>query len=313
MDNSESTTRRDVLDALAVGPVSGPDLAARLDVSRAAIWKHVEALREDGFSISSGESGYRVTAVPEYGANAIKFGLDVDFDVEYHEALDSTNARARELATAGAHEMAVVADRQTGGRGRLDRQWASPAGGVYLTLLCRPNLPVAQAPIYTLAAAVATTRSVRELGVDAGIKWPNDVLINSSEQKVSGILTEMEGEADRISWIVVGIGVNANVSPTDLPDTGTSLLEQVGKIDRARLVQTIISEFDTLRSAPATVLTAWREQALTLGQRVRVETSSGAIEGEAVDVTFPGALLVKTDEQTIHVTAGDCEHLRPIY
>jgi BirA family biotin operon repressor/biotin-[acetyl-CoA-carboxylase] ligase len=301
-----------VLDALAVGPVSGPDLAAHLGVSRAAIWKHIEALREEGFSISSGESGYRVTAVPDYGANAIEFGLDIGVKVEYHTALDSTNARARELATDGVDEVVVVAERQTGGRGRLDRQWTSPPGGVYLSLLCRPNLPVAQAPIYTMAAAVATTRSARAVGVDAGIKWPNDVLVGPSEQKLSGILTEMEGEADRISWIIVGIGVNANVSPTKLPEGATSLQEQIGQVNRAAFVQTLLSEFETLRSAPETVLTTWREQALTLDQQVRIETPSGVVEGKAVEVAFPGTLLVKTDGEEIRVSAGDCEHLRPV-
>jgi BirA family biotin operon repressor/biotin-[acetyl-CoA-carboxylase] ligase len=312
MDDAERATRRRVLDALAAGPVRGPELADRLDVSRAAVWKHVEALRDEGFEVTSGDDGYRVESVPEYGAAAIEFGLDADFEVEFHESLGSTNVRARELATEGASDIAVVADRQTGARGRLGRAWSAPPGGIYVSIVTRPDLPPARVPVYTLAAAVATTRAARELGVDAGIKWPNDVLVGPDERKLAGILTEMEGEADRISWIVVGIGINANVDREALPETATSLQEAVGGVDRGAFLRQLLATFDDLRDDPESVLPAWREHALTLGKRVRVETPGGVVEGEAVDVEFPGTLLVKTDEGTVSVSAGDCEHLRPL-
>jgi BirA family biotin operon repressor/biotin-[acetyl-CoA-carboxylase] ligase len=312
MDETERATRRRVLDALAAGPVPGPELADRLGVSRAAVWKHVESLREAGFEVTSGDDGYRVESVPEYGAAAIEFGLDAEFDVEFHESLASTNVAARERAVEGASDVAVVAERQTGARGRLGREWSSPPGGVYVSLVCRPDLPVAQVPVYTLAAAVATTRAARELGVDAGIKWPNDVLVGPDERKLAGILTEMEGEADRVSWVVVGIGVNANVDAEALPATATSLRGEVGEVDRAAFLRRLLESFDDLRRDPETVLPAWREYALTLGKRVRVETPGGVVEGEAVDVTFPGTLLVDTDEGKVSVSAGDCEHLRPV-
>jgi BirA family biotin operon repressor/biotin-[acetyl-CoA-carboxylase] ligase len=311
-ENTARATRRQVLDALAEGPVTGPTLAERLDVSRTAVWKHVEALREAGFGVESDDDGYRVTEVPEYGADAIAYGLDAPFAVEFHETLDSTNRRARELAGEGASDMAVIAERQTGGQGRLDREWSSPPGGVYTSLVLRPDLPPAQVPVYTLAAAVATTRAARELGVEAGIKWPNDVLVGAEERKLAGILTGMEGEADRVSWVVVGVGVNANVEPADLPETGTSLAEQVGEVDRSALLRRLLAEFDDLRADPESVLPAWRDLSLTLGERVRVETPGGVVEGEAVDVEFPGSLLVATDDGEARVTAGDCEHLRPV-
>jgi BirA family biotin operon repressor/biotin-[acetyl-CoA-carboxylase] ligase len=307
-------TRRQVLEALAEGPVPGPELAERLGVSRAAVWKHVEALREAGFGIESDDSGYRVVTVPEYGGLAVEFGLEAPFSVEYHEAIDSTNRRARELAVEGASDVVVLADAQTGGRGRLDREWASPPGGVYLSVVCSPDLPTAHAPIYTLAAAVAATRAAREAGVDAGIKWPNDVLVpvGEDERKLVGVLTEMEGEADRVSWVVVGVGVNADVPASELPETATSLRELGADVDRRAFVQRFLETFDDLRGDPDSVLPAWREHALTLGRRVRVETPDGVVEGEAVDVAFPGALLVGTAEGERRVSAGDCEHLRPV-
>jgi BirA family biotin operon repressor/biotin-[acetyl-CoA-carboxylase] ligase len=155
-------TRRRILEAVADGPVPGPQLAAELDVSRAAVWKHVEALREAGFDVVGREDGYLLAGVPEFGGAAVEFGLEAPFEVEYHDSIDSTNDRARELATAGAADVAVLADEQTGARGRLDREWASPSGGIWLSVVCRPELPPAQVPVYPLAAAVAVTEAVLE-------------------------------------------------------------------------------------------------------------------------------------------------------
>jgi BirA family biotin operon repressor/biotin-[acetyl-CoA-carboxylase] ligase len=304
-------TRQEVLDALADGPVPGPALAERLDLSRAAVWKHVEALREAGFDIEGGDAGYELVSVPEFGGPAVAFGLEAPFDVEYHDAVVSTNDRARELAAAGREDVVVLANEQTGGKGRLDRQWASPPGGVWLTILLRPAVPPARAPVFTLAAAVATARAAREAGVEAVIKWPNDVLVDG--RKLAGILTEVEGEADRVSWLVVGVGVNANVDPDALPAgiEATSLRAEVGDVDRRAFTQRLIEEFDDLRHDPDAVVPAWHDLAATLGRRVRVEAPDCDVVGEAVDVEFPGTLVVETDRGRVEVTAGDCEHLRP--
>lgn len=305
-------TRRRVLAALRDGPVTGPALADTLGVSRAAVWNHVEALRAEGFEIVDGPNGYALRAVPEYGAGALAYELG-DIDVEFHTELASTNARARELAVAGADEMLVVASRQTGGRGRLDRAWDSPDGGIYASLLLRPDVPPTQAPVFTLAAAVAVADAAREAGVAAGIKWPNDVLIARDDGtcKLAGILTEMEGEADRVSWLVVGIGVNANTDPDALPETATSIAAEAGPVERRTFLGAVVNRVTDLVATPEAVLPAWRDRALTLGRAVRVETPSGSIEGTAVDVEFPGTLVVETDDGPVRVTAGDCEHLRP--
>ena len=315
-------TRNRVLDALAEEPVTGPALADRLGVSRAAVWKQVETLREAGFGVASTGDGYELREVPEFGGAAVEYGLEAPFEVEYHDTVPSTNDRARELAAAGEADVVVLADAQTGGKGRLNREWASPSGGVWLSILVRPDVPPAHAPAFTLAAAVATTRAAREAGVDAAIKWPNDLLVSGGEggdgstreQKLAGILTEMEGEADRISWLVVGVGVNANVDPGGLPtgQPATSLRAEVGDVDRRLFTQRLLEEFHELRGGLEGVVDAWREHAGTLGRRVRVETPTGEVVGEAVDVRFPGTLVVDTDEGREEVTAGDCEHLRPL-
>jgi BirA family biotin operon repressor/biotin-[acetyl-CoA-carboxylase] ligase len=316
-------TRRAVLDAVADAPVPGPELAESLGVSRNAVWKHVEALRDAGFEIVSGDDGYELVGVPEYGGPAVEFGLHAPFEIEYHDAIRSTNDRARELADEGVADTVVLADEQTGSRGRLDREWSAPSGGVWLSAVLRPDLPPARVPALTLAAAVATTDAAREAGVPAEIKWPNDVLVpvesgdeaepDRGGKKLAGILTEMEGEAGRVSWVVVGIGLNANVSASDLPEGATSVRNEIGDIDRRVFVQRLLERFDELRADPEKAVAAWRERSTTLGQRVRVELPNREVVGEAVDVAFPGALVVETDDgERERVHSGDCEHLRTV-
>ncbi|MEF8814344.1 MAG: biotin--[acetyl-CoA-carboxylase] ligase [Halovenus sp.] len=304
-------TRGQILETLSEGAASGPELADNCDVSRAAVWKHIEALRDAGFEIHDGTDGYELQSVPEFGGAAVEFGLDAPYDIEYHDSIGSTNGRARELAREGRSDVVVLSDQQTGGRGRLDREWQSPTGGVWLSVLARPEIPPAHAPAMTLAAAVATTRAVRDLGVDASIKWPNDVLVG--DRKLAGILTEMEGEADRVSWLVVGIGLNANVDVAALPaDLATSLRAEVGVVDRRTVTQHLLSELATLTDDLEGVLSAWREYASTPGRRVRIETGTREIVGTAVDIEFPGSLVVDTGTGRVTVSTGDCEHLRPV-
>jgi BirA family biotin operon repressor/biotin-[acetyl-CoA-carboxylase] ligase len=309
-------TRKRVLTAIADGPVTGPELAERLEVSRAAVWKHVEALREAGFDVESRDDGYDLVGVPSFGGPAVEFGLEAPFAVEFHDAIGSTNDRARELAREGAADVVVLADEQTGGRGRLDRTWTSPGGGVWLSIVLRPDVPPSRAAVFTLAAAVATTEAAREAGVEASIKWPNDVLVSddAGDRKLAGILTEMQGEADRVDWLVVGIGVNANVEPGDIETDppATSLLAERGEpVDRRAFTQRLLESLDALRGDLDRVIPAWRGYATTLGQAVRVETPGGTVSGEAVDVTPSGALRIATAAGEEVVTAGDCEHLRP--
>jgi BirA family biotin operon repressor/biotin-[acetyl-CoA-carboxylase] ligase len=303
-------TRRDVLAALEDGPVSGPDIAADLDLSRTAVWKHVEALREAGFEIVSGPQGYQLVSSPELGGLVVEHGLDAPYEIDYQQSIDSTNDRARSRAVRGDRDLVVLASEQTSGRGRLDREWTGPAGGIYASILLGPSVSPARVPLFTLAGAVAVASAAREIGVDATIKWPNDVLVDG--KKLSGILTEMEGEADRVSWIVVGIGINANLDPAPLPDGATSLRAHTGTdVDRGAFTRHVLEAFHEGTQDLSGVLGDWRELTTTLGQQVRVTTPSGSVVGEATDIEEPGTLIVETDTGTRRVHAGDCEHLRP--
>lgn len=306
------STRQAVLEAIAAGPVSGPALAEELDISRAAVWKHVEQLRAEGFHIESTDAGYTLKTIPEFGGHAVALNLPAPFDIEYHESITSTNDRARELAATGATDVVVLANEQTSGRGRKDREWHSPPGGIWLSVLVRPSLSPTEAPVLTLAAAVAVAEAMDFWDIDVQLKWPNDVLTATDERKLAGILTEMAGETDAVSWVSIGVGVNANIEDTTLPATATSMQAICGEITRRKFVHRFLSAFDTYRTAPEQTLNAWRNRSGTIGRVVRIHSGEDVIEGEAVGIESPGHLLIETETGTRRVHAGDCEHLRPI-
>ena len=309
----------DVLDALSdEGVVSGEDLAERFGVSRNAVWKHVETLRDAGFGVESTGDGYRLDedGVPGYGGLAVEYRLRTDgrtdyvgTEIEYHGTVESTNDLAVERARGGVEEgYVVLADEQTGGRGRRERVWESPSGGVWTSVVLRPDFAPRDASLVTLAASVAVARAAETEGVKATIKWPNDVLIDG--EKLCGILVEMEADAESISHAVVGIGLNANAKP-DVPDASpTSLAEHVGEVDRGVLTANLLAELEDAYETGDGVLDEWRERSSTLGREVRVETPNETVEGVAERIDGTGALVVSTDEGERVVTAGDCVHLR---
>ena len=184
-----------------------------------------------------------------------------------------------------------------------------------MSILLRPSVPPARVPLLTLGASVALVDAVATVGVDASIKWPNDVLARTDageSAKLAGILTEMAGESAQVSWVVIGIGLNANVDLAAVGDGATTLRVLVGDVDRRTVVQAILEGFHELAADPDAILPAWRERTSTLGRPVRIETDSEVIEGTATDVTDVGALVVETETGRRTVHTGDCEHLRPL-
>ena len=300
--------------------VSGEAISGKLGLSRAAVWKHVNALRGQGYRIEAlSARGYRLTAIPDR-LGALEIGPllnthDLGQTLHCSEELPSTNDRARELADAGAaHGEVVVAESQTAGRGRRGRAWASPAGrNLYLSVILRPNLPPQRAPELTLVASVAACDACRKAGVEVGIKWPNDLLVG--ERKVAGILTELSAEPDLVHWVVLGIGVNLNSGsgdfPADLRGVATSLsIERGQPVPRALFAAALLSELEQWLDRHAAegfgpVREAWRERSVTLGREVRVDADGGEISGVAEDVDASGALLVRGRSGLVRVVSGD--------
>ncbi len=311
-----------VLEVLRGAPdaISGERLAAQLGLSRAAVWKRVHRLKAQGYVIEgSPRRGYRLLAVPDkLLPGEVLQGLKTRIlrgPVHHFETLNSTNDLAKELAVQGAPEGAlVVAETQTGGRGRLGREWNSPPGvGLYVSLVLRPMLPPMELPQITLTTAVAVVRAVRRVaGLAPGIKWPNDLLIN--DKKLGGILTEMETESDRIRHVVVGLGLNVNNSgfPPELAATATSLTLAVGgAYSRVHLLQAWLEEFEALydrflHQGFPEILEEWKGYTVTLGRPVTVRQGPREISGQALDVAPDGALLLQTASgEMVRVTSGE--------
>ena len=294
--------------------LSGQELSRRLGLSRAAVWKAVDALRRDGYEIEARTGlGYRLAAAPDaltepeirsfLGPTAV-----VGRELRCFEELDSTNNYAKTLAQSGAPDgTAVIADSQTAGRGRMDRSFQSPKGqGVYLSVLLRPQLPPESLPPVTALAGVAVCAAVeRVCGVRPGLKWPNDPVLNG--KKLCGILTEMslEAETGRVQSLVLGIGVNILQKPEDfapeIRETATSLFQALERpVSRPQLTAALLEELDrayaALRSGDLSdYLAAYRRDCVNLGKTVQlIPFGGGAREtAQAVDIDGEFSLVVR--------------------
>ncbi|MCL5981256.1 MAG: biotin--[acetyl-CoA-carboxylase] ligase [Firmicutes bacterium] len=300
--------------------VSGEELSQRLGVTRTAVWKQIQALREEGYGIEAlPRLGYRLLVAPDLLLPAeIQGGLATSVlgrKVYHYRETDSTNRLARELGSRGEPEgTLVVAERQQAGRGRLDRKWFSPAGGIWLSLLLRPQLFPHQAQLLTLVAAVAAVEATEAVsGLVPGIKWPNDLLLAGS--KLAGILTEVSAEIDLVHYLVLGVGVNANIPadafPAELRETATSMLAVLGQpVNRAAWVRQFLQYFEKHylvvgSSGFDDLLARWRRYSVTLGHEVTVYLPGRQVSGTAIDIDDHGALQVRTEAGIETFPAGE--------
>ena len=311
-----------ILSILRREPVtSGEALSAALGVSRAAIWKHVEALRADGYRIEARRArGYTLVATPDrlLPAEIARHLTTARFGrrLENFETIDSTNVRAAELARAGAAEgTVVVAERQTRGRGRLGRSWVSPARvNLYASFVLRPRLAPSDAPQLALAAAIAVARALAALAPGrVAIKWPNDCLLDG--KKVAGILTEMDAEVDRVRAVVLGIGVNLNATarqfPSALRPIATSVVLATGTlVDRPRftaaLCSTLEDVYDRVVSEGfAALVDEWESYSCLTGRRVTIDCGGRRSAGTVRGIDTSGRLVLAGAVGEERVMAGD--------
>ena len=303
--------------------VSGESIAGELKISRTAVWKHIQKLRDCGYEIISRERcGYKLKDAPDLLLpSEIQIGLDTKIigkKMIYHPSVDSTNRAAKALAYHGAEEgTIVVAEEQESGKGRLERTFYSPRGkGIWFSIILRPKLLPKDAPKCTLMAAVAVAEAMNRFNLKAEIKWPNDIIFDG--RKFVGILTEMTGEIGKITYMVIGIGINVNISrdefPEELRDIATSLSEIKGEeLSRVEFFRAVLEEFDKLycevrESGFNDVIERWKKYNVTLGRKIRVISTVDGIEsftGKAVDLNADGALIVETGNGRRTVYAGD--------
>lgn len=327
------TDKSDILTLLRNSEdfVSGQQICAKLGVSRTAVWKVINQLKEEGYQIESvSRKGYRLTASPDIlSSSEIASRLTTKWagrKLYYFDETDSTNIDAKRCAEEGApHGTTVIADMQTAGRGRRGRMWQSPPGSaIYMTIMLKPDFVPDKASMLTLVMALSVADAIAETtGLQAGIKWPNDVVVNA--KKVCGILTEMNVESDYIQYVVIGVGINANNGsleefPEEIRQTATSLkIESGAHISRAELIERVLFHFEKNYDVFVSTLDlsglmeAYDKRLLNLDAEVRVLDPKGEYSGIARGINSLGELLVeKEDGSIVQVYAGEVS-VRGVY
>ncbi len=312
----------------ADGYISGQELCNRFGVSRTAVWKAINQLKEAGYEIEAQQNkGYRLMAAPDLITEAeIKSLMHTEWvakEVLYFDTIDSTNTKAQELAEKGYPSgTLVVADKQESGKGRRGRSWVSPSGtGIFMTLMIKPDINPNNASMLTLVAALAVAKAITSVtGEEAMIKWPNDIVVNS--KKVCGILTEMNAQFDYINHIVVGIGINVHNEsfPEEISQMASSLMIEAGgkRFHRAQIIAETMSYFEQyydtfLKTQDLSALVReYDELLVNRNKSVRVLDPKEPFDGKAMGITPKGELIVDTWESRKLVSSGEVS-VRGIY
>lgn len=312
----------------ADGYISGQELCNRFGVSRTAVWKAINQLKEAGYEIEAQQNkGYRLMAAPDLMTEAeIKSLMHTEWvakEVLYFDTIDSTNTKAQELAEKGYQSgTLVVADKQESGKGRRGRSWVSPSGtGIFMTLMIKPDINPNNASMLTLVAALAVAKAITSVtGEEALIKWPNDIVVNG--KKVCGILTEMNAQFDYINHIVVGIGINVHNEsfPEEISQMASSLMIEAGgkRFHRAQIIAETMSYFEQyydtfLKTQDLSALVReYDELLVNRNKSVRVLDPKEPFDGKAMGITPKGELIVDTWESRKLVSSGEVS-VRGIY
>jgi len=312
----------------ADGYISGQELCNRFGVSRTAVWKAINQLKEAGYEIEAQQNkGYKLMAAPDLMTEAeIKSLMHTEWvakEVLYFDTIDSTNTKAQELAEKGYPSgTLVVADKQESGKGRRGRSWVSPSGtGIFMTLMIKPDINPNNASMLTLVAALAVAKAITSVtGEEAMIKWPNDIVVNS--KKVCGILTEMNAQFDYINHIVVGIGINVHNEsfPEEISQMASSLMIEAGgkRFHRAQIIAETMSYFEQyydtfLKTQDLSALVReYDELLVNRNKSVRVLDPKEPFDGKAMGITPKGELIVDTWESRKLVSSGEVS-VRGIY
>lgn len=281
-------------------------------------------LEDEGYIINHSKLGYRLIKTPNLLLPyEIKRGLKTNIighDIHYFNEVDSTNEVAKYLAEDGAEEgTVVVAEIQNKGKGRRGKTWISPPGGIWMSIILRPEIPPHRASQLTLVTGVVVAKTIKEeLNIDVGIKWPNDILIGN--KKVSGILTEVNATMDKVNYLVVGIGIDMNVDvpmlPSDLQKGATSLKNELDtEINGALLVQKFLLNFENIyndfkEDKFPDILNEWRAMSSTIGTSVEVRTRGKRVQGYAVGINKEGILVLEMEDGSLRkMISGECLHL----
>ena len=309
--------------------VSGQKISEALGVSRAAIWKHINIIKEDGYKIEAiSRKGYRIISSPDILTfEEIKNLLSTKYigrNITYYESIGSTNSKAKELAEMRQeHGTVVISEEQTTGRGRLGRNWVSPKyKGIWMSIILRPNIITENISQITLIGAAAVQKAIMKMGIKTSIKWPNDIVLN--DKKVCGILTEMSGEVDHINYLVMGIGINVNLEkediPIDLKDMATSLKIESGKdMERKLLLANILNIFEELyndfvqNGNIKETIEICRKNSMLIGKEIQLINRGKVTTAKALDISDKGELVIENNQGIVEYIVSGEVSIRGIY
>ena len=299
--------------------ISGEKLAKKLGVSRTAIWKQIQNLEKTGYKIKSIKNkGYKLIKRPDIPIETeVKQNLNTKIigrKIYYFKKLISTNTFAKQKTLEKTTEgTVVIADTQTKGRGRKNRTWYSPYGGLWFSIILYPNLPPERGMLITMAASVSVAQAIEEItGIKPVIKWPNDLLVNN--KKICGILTELDAEIDKINYVIVGIGINVNNDiRDDLESKAISLKEiTASPIPRVDLLRYILKHFDKnyLRlQEPDYIRKLWFSYSKIIGKKIMIQEGENSIIGVVQDVDESGCLIINSEGKIKRIVSGDLSFL----
>lgn len=290
--------------------VSGEEISSKLGITRAGVWKNINKLKEEGYHIEAvTRKGYRLVSTPDVitpsEISSIINTQVLGGEIKYYDEIDSTNERAKTFARAGEKEgTLIIADRQSGGKGRLGKSWDSPGkSGIWMSLILRPRITPDKASQLTLLAGLNMCEAIQRVtGLESKIKWPNDMVVGG--KKVCGILTEMTTEMEGVNYIVLGIGVNVNTKsfPAELEHATSLSLEGNKNYTRRYIIKEFLELFerDYLRykeeKSLVSFLERYKKNCITLHHEIKVINPEKEYRAFAKDINEDGSLMVEDEE-----------------
>ena len=308
--------------------LSGQDLSDVLHISRVAVWKHIKKIQALGYTVESKQKeGYKLTKKSDL---LLPWEITTELDTKllgqqayYYDSVDSTQTEALKIANESNKEgIIIIAEKQTGGKGRSGRKWISPKGGIWFSIILHPKFDISNITLFPIASSLALSNAIEKTcKITTELKWPNDLTIKG--KKLAGMLVDASLESNKIENLVLGVGINFEVNSKEIEKVlkntpnfygVASLNEQKNKIKPIQLIQSFLLELEKIyeqlnNNQRKKIISKWTERSSTIGKKIEVETHQGKVKGDAIKIDDDGGLVVKDKEKTSKIFAGDIIHL----
>jgi len=308
--------------------LSGQDLSDVLHISRVAVWKHIKKIQALGYTVESKQKeGYKLTKKSDL---LLPWEITTELDTKllgqqayYYDSVDSTQTEALKIANESNKEgIIIIAEKQTGGKGRSGRKWISPKGGIWFSIILHPKFDISNITLFPIASSLALSNAIEKTcKITTELKWPNDLTIKG--KKLAGMLVDASLESNKIENLVLGVGINFEVNSKEIEKVlkntpnfygVSSLSEQKNKIKPIQLIQSFLLELEKIyeqlnNNQRKKIISKWTKRSSTIGKKIEVETHQGKVKGDAIKIDDDGGLVVKDKEKTNKIFAGDIIHL----